>query len=141
MIIERDFVRTLVERVGEPRNFIQILKGPRQTGKTTALLQLKEKVTIPVLDAFASIDSSSRDWLRAKWIEARNLAMEKSEALLIVDEVQIIDQWSSVVKELWDEDTRNKINLKVVLSGSSSQLLEQGVKGILIGRFEMIQCA
>ena len=141
MEIERDFVETLEKRCNESRSFIQILKGPRQTGKTTALKQLQKKLNIPVLSAAAAIDSSSRDWLRAQWTSARNLAQENGEALLIVDEVQMVDQWSATVKELWDEDTWNETNLKVVLSGSSSLLLEKGLTEALTGRFETILCA
>ena len=139
-MIERDFVGTLERRCNEDRNFIQILKGARQTGKTTALRQLQKKLSLPVHSAAAAIDSSSRDWLRAQWTAARNLVQENGEALLIVDEVQLVDQWSAVVKELWDEDTWNETNLKVVLSGSSSLLLEKGLTEALTGRFEIIPC-
>ncbi len=41
-MIERDIVATLEKRCNEKRRFIQILKGPRQTGKTTALRQLQK---------------------------------------------------------------------------------------------------
>ncbi len=139
-MIERAFVGTLAQRCAEKRHFIQILKGPRQTGKTTALRQLKDKVGIPVHSVSASIDAASRDWLRAQWTVARNLASENGEALLLVDEVQMVSQWSSTVKELWDEDTWNEANLKVVLSGSSSLLLEEGLKEALTGRFEVVPC-
>lgn len=140
MVIERDFVETLEKRCNEERRFIQILQGPRQTGKTTALKQLQKRLSIPVLSVAAAIDSSSRDWLRAQWTAARNLAQESGEALMIVDEVQLVDQWSAAVKELWDEDTWNDTNLKVVLSGSSSLLLEKGLVEALTGRFETIHC-
>ncbi len=139
-MIERDIVRTLEKRCKEDRRFIQILKGPRQTGKTTALRQLQGKLNIPVVSVAAAIDSSSRDWLRAQWATARNLATKNGEALLIVDEVQLVDQWSAAVKELWDKDTWDKVNLKVVLSGSSSLLLERGLSEALTGRFETIPC-
>lgn len=65
---------------------------------------------------------------------------KNAEALLIIDEIQTVPQWSSVVKELWDEDTRNNTNLKVILSGSSSLLLEAGLSEALTGRFETIHC-
>ena len=139
-MIERDFVGTLLKRCNEQRHFIQILKGPRQTGKTTALKQLQNKLKMPIFSVAAAIDSSSRDWLRAQWISSRNLAQKNGEALLIVDEVQLVDQWSATVKELWDEDTWNETNLKVVLSGSSSLLLEKGLTESLAGRFETIPC-
>ena len=139
-MIERDIVGSLEKRCKEDRRFIQILKGPRQTGKTTALRQLQGKLNIPVVSVAAAIDSSSRDWLRAQWATARNLATKNGEALLIVDEVQLVDQWSAAVKELWDKDTWDKVNLKVVLSGSSSLLLERGLSEALTGRFETIPC-
>ena len=36
---ERDFVKTLATRLAEPRRFLQIVEGPRQTGKSTAVSQ------------------------------------------------------------------------------------------------------
>ena len=139
-MFEREIVDVLAKRIAEPRHFIQILKGPRQTGKTTALRQLEQKLNLPVLSVSGSIDVSSRDWVRAQWVLAREQAKKNAEALLIIDEIQTVPQWSSVVKELWDEDTRNNTNLKVILSGSSSLLLEAGLSEALTGRFETIHC-
>ena len=122
----RPLVNTLVARMREPRRFIQMLVGPRQTGKSTAIRQALAQVDLPRHVALASIDSSSRDWLRAQWLQARNLINEGSpSALLVIDEVQLVSQWSAVVKELWDEDTWSGIDLRVVLTGS--------------GRFETIR--
>jgi predicted AAA+ superfamily ATPase len=42
------------------------------------------------------------------------------------------------VKRLWDEDTANKINLQVLLLGSSSLLIQKGLTESLAGRFETI---
>jgi|GEM_PF-2124820 len=39
MEFQRTLVADLVHRLGEPRQFIQIVVGPRQTGKTTAVNQ------------------------------------------------------------------------------------------------------
>lgn len=103
---QRPIVKTLVKRMGEPRRFIQMLIGPRQTGKSTAIRQALAHIDIPVHTALASADFSSRDWLRAQWQQARTLINERNpSALLVIDEIQIVDQWSSVVKELWDEDS------------------------------------
>lgn len=90
--------------------------------------------------ALASIDSSSRDWLRAQWVQARNLVTPDSpSALLVIDEVQLVDQWSAAVKELWDEDAWSGIDLRVMLSGSSSPLMQKGLTEGLTGRFEVIR--
>jgi predicted AAA+ superfamily ATPase len=58
---------------------------------------------------------------------------------LVIDEVQKIKNWSEVAKRLWDEDSWNDINLKVILSGSSSLLLTKGLSESLAGRFECIR--
>lgn len=137
----RPLVNTLSTRINEPRRFIQMLIGPRQTGKSTAIRQALETTNIPVHVALASIDSSSRDWLRAQWTQARSLiSPSTSAALLVVDEIQLVDQWSAVVKELWDEDAWSGIDLRVVLSGSSSLLLQKGLREGLTGRYETIRC-
>lgn len=137
---QRSVVNTLVARMNEPRRFIQMLIGPRQTGKSTALRQALRLVDLPRHVALASVDSSSRDWLRAQWIQARNLVTPESpSALLVIDEVQLVSQWSAVVKELWDEDAWSGIDLRVVLSGSSSLLLQKGLTEGLTGRFEVIR--
>lgn len=136
----RAIVDTLAARMNEPRRFIQMLVGPRQTGKSTALRQALAQVSIPSHVALASIDSSSRDWLRAQWLQARNLITGQSPAaVLVIDEVQMVSQWSAVVKELWDEDAWNGLDLRVVLSGSSSLLLQKGLAEGLTGRFETIR--
>ena len=56
----RPLVNTLVARMREPRRFIQMLVGPRQTGKSTAIRQALAQVDLPRHVALASIDSSTR---------------------------------------------------------------------------------
>ncbi len=38
-MIERVYIQQLAERILEPRNFIQVVVGPRQIGKTTMILR------------------------------------------------------------------------------------------------------
>lgn len=64
---------------------------------------------------------------------------EDKERILIIDEVQKIEGWSEQVKKEWDEDTRKKRNLKVILLGSSRVLLQRGLDESLEGRFEPIK--
>lgn len=59
-------------------------------------------------------------------------------ALLVLDEVQKIPQWSEAVKRLWDADTRAKRPLKVLLLGSAPLLLQRGLSESLAGRFEIV---
>ena len=134
----RDLVSRLVERLNEPRRFIQIVTGPRQTGKTTAVIQALEKVNNP--QRFASADDPnlvSVEWIRNEWEQSRALA-KTGETVLVIDEIQKIGNWSSIIKLLWDEDSRMRVSLKVVLTGSSSLLLQKGLTESLMGRFEIL---
>jgi predicted AAA+ superfamily ATPase len=56
----------------------------------------------------------------------------------VIDEIQKVGNWSSIVKLLWDEDSRLCRNLKVILTGSSSLLLQKGLAESLMGRFEIL---
>jgi len=125
--------------MAETRRFIQVIMGPRQVGKTTLITQFLDKVKprfhFVSADAVAASDAI---WLERQWETAR-LQMDQDSGLsfiLVIDEIQKIDNWSETVKLLWDEDTRNKRNLKVILLGSSRLLLHKGLTESLAGRFE-----
>lgn len=131
---------TLAQRLTEPRRFLQILLGPRQVGKSTICQQVLERELAPTL--LVSADQPSfRDgqWLSAQWELARQRARQDGSAILIVDEVQKISDWSEVVKAHWDEDTRAGLPLKVVLTGSAALSVQQGLGDSLAGRFETIR--
>lgn len=126
---QRPQAATLTRRLAEPRRFMQAVTGPRQVGKSTLVQQITEGLGVPV--RYASADEPT---LRAvhgigqQWEAARleAAAAGKRGALLVLDEVQKIPAWSETVKRLWDEDTRAKRPLKVVLLGSAPLLIASG---------------
>ena len=137
-MFSRFLVAQIVDRIREPRRFLQIVTGPRQTGKTTAVTQALEKLNMPY--HFVSADDpnlTSAEWLRNEW-ELSRILTKDNEAVLIIDEIQKINNWSSVVKFLWDEDSRLNTPLKVLLTGSSALLLQKGLSESLMGRFEVL---
>ncbi len=138
-MFERPHLEQLTKRMNEPRKFIQVLMGPRQVGKTTLITQLvdKKKTNHHFVSADA-VAASNSVWLEQQWETARlRMDQESSdEFLLIIDEIQKIDNWSETAKLMWDTDTRNKKNLKVILLGSSRLLLQHGLTESLAGRFE-----
>jgi hypothetical protein len=138
-MFQRNELQSLEKRITEPRKFIQVIMGPRQVGKTTLISQLLENSKIPFHSSSADATASSNfSWLEQQWETAR-LKMDQLESkqfLLVIDEIQKISNWSETVKLLWDTDTKNKRNLKVILSGSSRLLLQQGLTESLAGRFE-----
>jgi uncharacterized protein len=138
-MFERSHLQRIINRIDEPRWFIQVLFGPRQVGKTTLIYQLLEKCKIPNHFASADAIAASNDvWLEQQWEIAR-LKMNQENAteyLLVIDEIQKIANWSETVKLLWDTDTHEKRSLKVILLGSSRLLLQHGLTESLAGRFE-----
>ena len=133
--IKRNFTRILEKRLGEKLNFIQVVLGPRQVGKTTGLQQIVQAWQGPALMISADeVITPTIDWLKLHWEKARNLG---TDALLVVDEVQKIPNWSSAIKYLFDQN-RAARKLKVVLLGSASLALQKGLGESLAGRYEVI---
>ena len=126
----------LAKRLAEPRRFIQVIAGARQTGKTTLVQQVVENAGVPA--RIASADEPTLrgpEWIAAQWDAAR-LATGRKGAVLVLDEIQKAPGWSESVKRLWDEDTRARRPLKVVLLGSAPLLVQQGLTESMAGRFE-----
>lgn len=99
----------LANRLTEPRRFIQVVAGPRQVGKTTLVQQVTEGSGLPV--RYASADQPtlrSPMWIGQQWELARAADRDADQhgAVLVLDEVQKIPNWSESIKRLWDEDTR-----------------------------------
>jgi hypothetical protein len=89
---------------------------------------------------FASADEPTLrgpEWVAQQW-EAARLMAGPGEALLVLDEVQKAAGWAEAVKRLWDEDTRKRRPLKVVLLGSAPLLIQHGLSESLAGRFEIL---
>jgi predicted AAA+ superfamily ATPase len=128
----------LLARLREPRRRIQVLAGPRQTGKTTLARQVLDAVDLPAHYATAD-DPVGQDpaWLRAQWEVARQRSVD-GPAVLVLDEAQKIPRWSEHVKLLWDEDDAARRQLHVVLLGSAPLLVARGLTESLAGRFELI---
>jgi len=141
-LYERFHKQILEKRIlYEPRSHIQVIYGPRQVGKTTLVNQFSEKISLPYF--YASSDALFADqgiWLEQQWNTARTMMANSGEniGVLVIDEIQKIHGWSEIVKKLWDEDTRNKTGLKVILLGSSRLLIQKGLTESLAGRFETI---
>lgn len=132
----------VMERIKEPRLHIQVLMGPRQVGKSTLMDQVLSEIDMPYyLYNADGVEPNDSDWISRTWQAVRNamLLSQSKEALLVIDEIQKIENWSEIVKREWDLDTRNKLNLKVVFLGSSRLMLRKGLTESLAGRFEIIR--
>ena len=139
-VFVRNCVPILRKRALENRKFIQVVAGPRQVGKTTAVDQAFVDLGMPTL--YASADEATlkdRIWIEQQWVAARRLAKEgPNGAVLVLDEIQKIPNWSETLKTYWDQDTRSQLPLKVFVLGSAPLLIEKGTADSLAGRFEVI---
>ena len=132
----------VLDRMNEPRGYIQVLAGPRQVGKSTLMNQVLTEIRLPhYLYNADGVDENDTDWIYRTWesVRAQMAVSRQEEAVLVIDEIQKIKKWSDAVKKEWDSDTRNRVPLKVFLLGSSRLMLRKGLTESLAGRFEMIR--
>ncbi|WP_419850209.1 ATP-binding protein [Candidatus Poriferisocius sp.] len=156
----RSHVDTLVQRLSEPPQRLIAVFGPRQTGKTTATRQGLQQIGLrhryEAIDApepraelapaaseadYAVFGPIRRDarWLQEVWELSRRQAWTSPQGfVLVLDEIQKIEQWSEIVKGLWDADRASGCPLHVVVLGSAPILMQAGLSESLAGRFEPI---
>lgn len=135
-------IKILQKRITDNRQFIQVIMGPRQVGKTTLVKQLIAQLDVPtVFVAADGVASANSAWISQQWQAARFQLLNSglSECILIIDEIQKIDNWAEVIKTEWDKDSLENKNIKVILLGSARLLLQRGLSESLAGRFEIIQ--
>ncbi len=160
MSFQRAQVATLIRRLSGKPTFIHALFGPRQTGKTTIVRQALPQIDMAArylavdepdpagldeahydVDAWVAPQPDTRDtrWIVRQW-EAARRAAERSDrgAMLVLDEIQKIPNWSQAVKGLWDADRAGDCPLHVVILGSSPMSMQAGLSESLAGRFERI---
>lgn len=125
----------LHKRIQENLNFIQILIGPRQVGKTTAIKKILENWSGSKIFETADTPSvADGSWIELHWQRARQL---DGPVLLVFDEIQKVPNWSEKIKILFDQD-RSSRKLRVVLLGSASLTIQKGLTESLVGRYEII---
>lgn len=130
MTYKRKFQLVLEKRLLESSPLIQVIIGPRQVGKTTAIrAAIGSQAIYQTADSPISI---SYEIIQQWWEEA----VHSKSKILAIDEVQKIEGWAEVIKKLWD--TR-KDSIKLILSGSAALSIEKNLKETLSGRFELIR--
>ncbi len=121
---------------------VLLLLGARRTGKSTLAYQIIKNLlnnkTPPEAILFINLDeplfqSKSKDPMYLTEIIEYYLASKKSVTTLylFIDEIQNHDYWVQTIKTLYD--TRK--NIKIILTGSTSTLLQKEISTRLSGRY------
>jgi len=111
-------------------NFILSIIGPRRVGKTYYLYSISKKVNNALYLNFE--DSRLAE---AKYFEIRDIirifieVYGKEPKYLLLDEIQNIEKWEIIVRELYDLK-----RYKIIITGSSSKLLSREIATQLRGR-------
>lgn len=131
-LISLGFTKSVESFLNNHSKFLQVIIGPRQVGKTTTILnylQLNHKDNYHYHSADEVFNASS-EWLMEIWLKAKS-----ENKILVIDEIQKCENWSAIIKKLWDEDQKNKIRVTCILLGSSSLEIQKGLTESLTGRF------
>jgi hypothetical protein len=138
----RPLVADLGGRLRRPKGLVEVIRGPRQVGKTTGLQQViqdllaggvrGEDVLFVRFDLEllreepAALRSVVAWWVR----EVRRRPLDRGAAgYVLLDEIHKLRRWSEEVKHLGDTHP-----VRLVLTGSSSVLVARGGRESLAGR-------
>ncbi len=112
----------LMHRLAEPAPYrIQLLSGARQVGKTTILLELKERFGKRAIYAAAdSFEAMVPGFWERTWASAVEQATMSGLTVLLIDEIPYVHNWWARLKIDWDRAKRNDLKLHVVAAGSSA---------------------
>ncbi|MBP9887900.1 MAG: ATP-binding protein [Leptospiraceae bacterium] len=130
----RLFPQNLIKHWQNSEDLIQVIIGPRQVGKTTAILNLAKDGQTHYVTADLPT-SPTADLILIEWEKAKKKLPE--DGVIIFDEAQKIPRWSEVIKKIWDERIRTGGKQNCWILGSSALLLEKGLSESLTGRFEL----
>ena len=127
-----------IQRYRETKE-ISVLSGVRRSGKTTLLFQIvKHLITIQKVSPrnilFVNCDEQDISALKnaiSNVVDTyRKEIAAKGTLYLVFDEIQNIKGWERTIKSLYDRK-----NYKIIISGSSSYLLDSQLSPLLSGRY------
>lgn len=131
---------TLKKRLEESSPaLIQLLVGPRQVGKTTLLMEIASEWEGRTVYASADTpEAALPNWREGIWRRIEAMAGSGKSAVLLLDEIQYLPDWSLWLKSKFDESRRMGLPIRMVASGSSSLQLGSGARESMAGRFEKL---
>jgi predicted AAA+ superfamily ATPase len=139
---QRPLIAEIGARLRRPKGLIEVIRGPRQVGKTTGVYQIIRdlissgtkgndilflRFDLELLREEPAILRTAFHWFTEE-IRKRP-AHEGSQIFMFLDEVHKLRRWSEEVKHLGDT-----FPVRLLLTGSSSVLVARGGRESLAGR-------
>lgn len=104
----------------ESKDLINRSNNPTSTSRRKSLPRMPKEETLVTI-----------------WEHGRMTSQQSDQGLVIIlDEIQVVPQWSNIVKGLWDADRRHNCPLRVVILGSAPWRMMTGMNESLMGRFD-----
>lgn len=138
----RPLIREMAQRLRPAKGLIEVVRGPRQVGKTTGLYQIIEdflRAGVPATDIlFVRFDlevlreepAALRNILRWYVDDVRKRPLDQGPpSSILLDEIHKLRRWDEEVKHLGDT-----FPVRMLLTGSSSVLVARGGRESLAGR-------
>lgn len=130
---------SLLKRLDEAApSHVQFLTGPRQVGKTTILLEVLRRWGDAALYLAADApEAALPGWWEAQWRHAVQLT-NRGKAVLLLDEIQYLPNWSRLLKSAVDQVYKDKLRLHIVATGSAALEVSSGARETMAGRYERL---
>ena len=129
-ITRENYLSLLLEY--EKSDLIKIITGTRRIGKSFLLQQLKKELVNKKEVLYMDLETYSNKKYRDPF-EFQALIQEtfpnQKEFYLLIDEVQLIDDWESFLPGI-----RNEFNVNIYVTGSTNKLLPENLPSSLSGR-------
>lgn len=138
----RPLVRELGARLARPKGVIEVVRGPRQVGKTTGIYQIIQDLLRAGtsatdillvrfdLEILREEPAALRSIVRWYLDEVRKRPFDEgSPTFLFLDEIHKLRRWDEEVKHVGDT-----FRVRMLLTGSSSVLVARGGRESLAGR-------
>jgi predicted AAA+ superfamily ATPase len=133
---KRFFFKKVIAHIDNP--YILVLTGLRRTGKTVLVLQCIEQLLnqgIPPENIlYFSFEDFSEDNLHELIESYKQVTIPKGRVYCFFDEIHYVQNWSNQIKFFYDQ----KVDMKFLVTGSSSHLLFKATSESLAGRVNIL---
>lgn len=115
--MQKEFYQSVVNALEQNDGKILIIEGPRQSGKSTMVQQALNQLGLKATCANADKEyTDNRLFVHAAWEKQRK---SRSAEVLLLDNIQHIRNWDTLVQAEWEADKAAGITTRVVLIAAS----------------------